>query len=82
MGVPLRHLWRDIVMRTDSAYAADADTAGAEIADLYRQHQRPLLAYLTRIVRDRDTAEELCQYSFVKVLRHWPQRDQQKDVRA
>jgi RNA polymerase sigma-70 factor (ECF subfamily) len=69
-------------MRTDSAYAADADTAGAGIANFYEQYRRPLLAYLTRIVRDRDTAEELCQDSFMKVLRHWPQRDQQQDARA
>src|SRR5436190_20037133 len=82
MGVPLRRLRRDIVMRTDSACDAHADTAVAEIADLYRRYQRPLLTYLTRIVRDRNTAEELCQDSFVKVLRHWRQRDQQQDVRA
>jgi RNA polymerase sigma-70 factor (ECF subfamily) len=82
MGVPLRRLRRDIVMRTDSARDADTDTAIADIADFYQQYQRPLLAYLTQIVRDRDTAEELCQDSFVKVLRHWPQRDQQQDVRA
>jgi RNA polymerase sigma-70 factor (ECF subfamily) len=64
-------------MCTDSAYAADAD-----IVDFYEQYRRPLLDYLTRIVSDRDTAEELCQDSFMKVLRHWPQRDQQKDARA
>jgi RNA polymerase sigma-70 factor (ECF subfamily) len=33
-------------------------------------------------VSDHDTAEELCQDSFVKVLRHWQQRDQRRDVRA
>ena len=69
-------------MGTDSACDVDTDTAIAEIADLYHHYRRPLLAYLTRIVRDRDTAEELCHDSFVKVLRHWPQRDQQQDVRA
>src|SRR5258708_35461265 len=68
-------------MDTDSTCDAGADTAGAEIADFYEQYRRPLLAYLTRIVGNRDTAEELCQDSFVKVLRHWPQRDQQKKER-
>ena len=70
------------MMDTESACDAGTDTAVLAIADLYDQYRRPLLAYLTRIVGNRDTAEELCQDSFVKVLRHWPQRDQQKDVRA
>ncbi len=70
------------MMDTESACDANTDTAVIAIADLYDQYRRPLLAYLTRIVGDRDTAEELCQDSFVKVLRHWPQRDQQKDVSA
>jgi RNA polymerase sigma-70 factor (ECF subfamily) len=71
-----------MTMGIDSVCDASTDTAGAEIADLYQHYWRPLLAYLTRIVRDRDTAEELCHDSFVKVLRHWPQRDQQQDARA
>ena len=79
---PLRRLPRDMMMDTESAGDADTDTAVLAIADLYDQYRRPLLAYLTRIVGDRDTAEELCHDSFVKVLRHWPQRDEQKDVRA
>jgi RNA polymerase sigma-70 factor (ECF subfamily) len=71
-----------MMIDTDSACDAGTDTAGATLADFYHQYRHPLLAYLTRIVRDRDTAEELCHDSFVKVLRHWQQRDQQKDVRA
>jgi RNA polymerase sigma-70 factor (ECF subfamily) len=58
------------------------DMDGVEITDFYQHYRQPLLAYLTRIVQDRDTAEELCQDSFVKVLRHWRKRNQQQDVRA
>jgi len=72
---------RDIIMR-DGVCVSDTTTAGAEIAEVYQQYRSPLLAYLTRIVRDRETAEELCQDSFVKVVRYWTQRDQQQDVRA
>src|SRR5919109_1179358 len=71
-----------MIMSIDSVCDAGTDTAGAAIADFYQRYRRPLLAYLTRLVHDRDTAEELCQDSFVKVLQHWPQRDQQKDARA
>jgi hypothetical protein len=44
----------------DSTYDAGTDTAGTTLADFYQRYRRPLLAYLTRIVGDRDTAEELC----------------------
>jgi len=79
---PLRRLRRDKMVDTESTCDADTDTAVLAIADLYDQYRHPLLAYLTRIVGDSDMAEELCHNSFVKVLRHWPHRDQQKDVRA
>src|SRR5262249_1813729 len=67
---------------TDGVSNAGMDMTGVEITDFYQHYRQPLLAYLTRIVQNRDTAEELCQDSFVKVLRHWPQRNQQQDVRA
>ena len=69
-------------MSTDSVTNTGMDMAGVEITDFYQQYRQPLLAYLTRIVQDRDTAEELCQDSFVKVLHHWRKRNQQQDVRA
>src|SRR5215475_12459892 len=71
-----------MVMNTDGVSNAGMDMAGVEITDFYQHYRQPLLAYLTRIVQDRDTAEELCQDSFVKVLRHWRKRNQQQDVRA
>ncbi len=55
----------------------DTQTAEAELADLYAQHRSSLLNYLTRLIHDRDTAEELCQESFAKVIRHWAERDPQ-----
>src|SRR5262245_1015661 len=79
---PRRRLRRDMVMSTDSVSNAGMDMAGVEITDFYQHYRQPLLAYLTRIVQDRDTAEELCHDSFVKVLQHWRERNQQQDVRA
>jgi hypothetical protein len=49
-----------MMIDTDSACDAGTDTAGTTLADFYYQYRRPLLAYLTRIVGNRDTAEELC----------------------
>src|SRR4051812_37387715 len=80
--VPRRRLRKDRVMSTDNVSNAGMDMAGVEITEFYQHYRQPLLAYLTRIVQDRDTAEELCQDSFVKVLQHWRKRNQQQDVRA
>ncbi len=41
------------------------------IEDLYISHQSVLLTYLTRLVRDPELAEDVCQESFVKALRSW-----------
>lgn len=49
---------------------------------LYEEYQRPLLAYLTRLVSDREAAEDLCQETFVKALRGWSQRDASASVAA
>src|SRR3954465_1006970 len=48
---------------------------GACIELLYEEYQRPLLAYLTRLVSDREAAEDLCQETFIKAMRSWEQRD-------
>jgi RNA polymerase sigma-70 factor (ECF subfamily) len=42
---------------------------------LYREHRRPLLAYLARVVGDREAAEDLCQETFLKALRSWARHD-------
>ena len=45
-----------------------------EIAKLYMAHQQRLIAYLISIVRDQELAEDLCQETFVKAIRHWATR--------
>jgi RNA polymerase sigma-70 factor (ECF subfamily) len=49
---------------------------------LYTDYQRPVLAYLTRLVSDRETAEDLCQETFIKALRGWESRDPTASVVA
>ena len=45
---------------------------GREVAfrELLRRYQRPVFSLVYRMVRDRETAEELAQDTFVKVLSH------------
>jgi RNA polymerase sigma-70 factor (ECF subfamily) len=50
-------------------------TAAASIEALYQSHQQHLLAYLTRLVSEREAAEDLCQETFIKALRGWEQRN-------
>jgi RNA polymerase sigma-70 factor, ECF subfamily len=45
-----------------------------DVEQLYRQHRRPILAYLARLT-DRESAEDLCQETFLKALRGWAQHD-------
>jgi RNA polymerase sigma-70 factor (ECF subfamily) len=52
------------------------------IETLYQQYQRPLLAHLTRLVSDREAAEDLCQETFIKAMRAWGQRDHNASVAA
>lgn len=48
---------------------------GASIGSLYEEYQRPILAYLTRLVSDRETAEDLCQETFLRAMRGWSRHD-------
>lgn len=43
--------------------------------EMYDEYYNMLLAYLVRLVRDREAAEDLCQESFIKALRNWHTRD-------
>jgi RNA polymerase sigma-70 factor, ECF subfamily len=45
--------------------------ASVTVETLYMTYQAAVLAYLTRLVDDRATAEDLCQETFLKVLRAW-----------
>jgi RNA polymerase sigma-70 factor (ECF subfamily) len=50
-------------------------SAGAAVERLYEAYRRPILAHLTRLVSDREVAEDLCQETFLKALRGWEARD-------
>jgi RNA polymerase sigma-70 factor, ECF subfamily len=52
------------------------------IESLYETHQGALLGHLTRLVGERALAEDLCQETFLKALRHWDQRDQIDNITA
>src|SRR5262249_6202405 len=56
--------------------------SGAYMELLYEEYQRPVLAYLTRLVSDRETAEDLCQETFIKAMRGWEGRDSSASVGA
>jgi RNA polymerase sigma-70 factor (ECF subfamily) len=43
----------------------------AAIEQLYQDYHKSILRYLTRLVSNRETAEDLCQETFIKALRHW-----------
>jgi RNA polymerase sigma-70 factor (ECF subfamily) len=62
--------------------ATDGRMHGARIELLYEEYQRSLLAYLTRLVSDREAAEDLCQETFIKALRGWSERDPSASVGA
>jgi RNA polymerase sigma-70 factor, ECF subfamily len=49
---------------------------------LYEAYHRPLLRYLERLVRQHETAEDLCHESFIKALRHWDERDPSLSARG
>jgi RNA polymerase sigma-70 factor (ECF subfamily) len=53
----------------------DERDAALEVERLYRAHQRPITAYLVRLVGNRETAEDLCQETFLKAMRAWERHD-------
>src|SRR5213593_2645091 len=55
---------------------------GAYVELPYEEYQRPVLAYLTRLVSDREAAEDLCQETFIKAMRGWEGRDPSASVAA
>jgi RNA polymerase sigma-70 factor (ECF subfamily) len=61
----------------DLANLPDADVAAlakqgrdAAFRELVRRYERPVFSLVFRMVRDRETAEDLAQETFVKVLNH------------
>ena len=63
-----------IIVRQDTMYNATTDESHT-LEALYHEHRRPLLAYLARIVDDREAAEDLCQETFLKALRSWERHE-------
>jgi RNA polymerase sigma-70 factor (ECF subfamily) len=55
---------------------------GITVEMLYMSHRVAVLAYLTRLVDDRATAEDLCQETFLKVLRAWDSGSQVVNISA
>jgi RNA polymerase sigma-70 factor, ECF subfamily len=41
------------------------------IEQLYRLYYQPVLRHLERLVRQHESAEDLCQETFLKALKHW-----------
>lgn len=56
------------------------DNPDAIIGRLYQEYQRPILAHLCRLVGDLETAEDLCQETFMKALRSWTQHDPKASI--
>ena len=52
------------------------------VEGLYADHQHGLLAHLTRLVSDREAAEDLCQETFIKAIRSWHQRKAEASASA
>jgi RNA polymerase sigma-70 factor (ECF subfamily) len=51
-------------------------TPAITIEQLYHDHHQSIRRYLNRLVSDRETAEDLCQETFIKALRHWNELEQ------
>jgi RNA polymerase sigma-70 factor, ECF subfamily len=52
---------------------ADWQSIEEAIEQLYRQYYQPVLRHLERLVRQHQSAEDLCQEAFLKALKHWDQ---------
>jgi RNA polymerase sigma-70 factor (ECF subfamily) len=63
------------------ALVLERDTHAA-FETIYETHQTALLAHLTRLVSDRALAEDLCQETFLKALRHWERRAEIANITA
>lgn len=63
--------------------AMEQDAAsGVAIEQLYGEYHGPILRHLERMVRDRETAEDLCHEAFIKALRHWDDLDNAAGARG
>lgn len=53
-----------------------------DITEVYQVYRQSILAHLIRLVRDHEVAEDLCQETFIKVMRAWSRRDARASVAA
>jgi len=61
----------DLVNLPDADLAARArEGREAAFRELVRRYERPVFSLIFRMVRDRETAEDLSQETFIKVLNH------------
>jgi RNA polymerase sigma-70 factor, ECF subfamily len=49
----------------------DRDNIEQAIEQLYRLYYQPLLRHLERLVWQHESAEDLCQETFLKAFKHW-----------
>ena len=57
-------------------------TSATSIEQLYQEYHQPILRHLERLVHHHETAEDLCQETFLKALRSWNQHDSSASVRG
>ncbi|MEM8529856.1 MAG: RNA polymerase sigma factor [Chloroflexota bacterium] len=53
-----------------------------DITEVYQTYRQSILAHLVRLVRDHEVAEDLCQETFIKVMRAWSRRDARASISA
>ena len=51
----------------------DRDSIEQAIEQLYRLYYQPVLRHLERLVRQHESAEDLCQETFLRAFKHWDQ---------
>src|SRR5829696_8385086 len=57
-------------------------TPAMTIEQLYNDYHQPIRYYLTRLVSDREAAEDLCHETFIKALRAWGDLEHTAVVRS
>lgn len=64
---------------TESTSSEEMQT---QIEQLYQAYQRPIQAHLERLTRNYEVAQDLCQETFLKALRHCNGHEQPANVSA
>jgi RNA polymerase sigma-70 factor, ECF subfamily len=56
--------------------------ADTQIAEFYAEYHQQVVRFLMSLVHHSETAEDLCQETFIKAIRAWDQRDPALDPRG